>query len=94
MRFQPTRVGVRFRRGKSCIIAGTPVNIGPWVLQKAVAKMKGKRAIRSAGAGFGRVESLGWLDDTEKWRVSAGNGVVDKIPLALIGSGRAERAAG
>jgi hypothetical protein len=24
-------------------------------------------------------ESLGWLADTEKWRVSAGNGVVDKI---------------
>jgi hypothetical protein len=59
----PAALGVvgLFRRlttGKFCFVAERPVNIGPSMLQKSVAKMKGKRAIRSAGAGLGLVAKL------------------------------------
>jgi hypothetical protein len=52
----------------------TPLELVLAVLQNSVAKI-GMFSYLTARLN----ESLGWLADTEKWRVSAGNGVVDKI---------------
>jgi hypothetical protein len=47
----------RPRKGKFCIIAEGPVNIGLGALQMPVAKMKGKWADRSTVAGVALLQN-------------------------------------
>jgi hypothetical protein len=51
-REQSAFISSRFKKGKFCIIAEKPGNIGPGVLQISVAIMKGKRASHTTAAVF------------------------------------------